>query len=62
MIQIHKLAKYSNMVDIIDEIQVVEKYFKENVNADFSYRFSMTPLSDRDVERLEKIKKEMGGA
>ena len=50
------------MVDIIDEIQVVERYFRENVDEDFSYRFSLLPLSDRDVERLEKIKKEIGGA
>ena len=50
---IEKEAKYFKMVDVIDEIQLVEKQLKE-VNPNFSYRFSLSPFSEYD-------KRVMGG-
>jgi len=47
LIKIHKDAKYYKMVDIIDEIQLIERQIKEK-NDKFSYRFSLTPFTDED--------------
>lgn len=53
-IKIDKEAKYSLMVDIIDEIQVMESRMKET-NPDFSARFSIAPLDDFDRKVLAKV-------
>lgn len=63
-VKIDKKAKYSKMVDVIDEIQQVERWFKEdpkNPKRDpkFSYRFSIAPFSEYDRREMEKVK---GGA
>ena len=55
-VKIDKKAKYSNMVDVIDDIQLVEKRFKEK-DPTFSYRFSIAPFSEYDRIEMEKIKK-----
>jgi biopolymer transport protein ExbD len=47
LVKIQKEAKYFKMVDVIDEIQLVEKQIKE-VNPNFSYRFSLSPFSEYD--------------
>ena len=47
LVKIQKEAKYFKMVDVIDEIQLVEKQLKE-VNPNFSYRFSLSPFSEYD--------------
>lgn len=53
LVKIQKEAKYFKMVDVIDEIQLVERQLKE-VNPNFSYRFSLSPFSEYD-------KRVMGG-
>jgi len=55
LLKIEKEAKYNTMVNIIDEIQVVERYFKQ---ADFtySYRFSLAPFSEFDVQEMLRAK------
>lgn len=56
---IHPKAKYHALVDILDEIDVVERKFKE-VSADWSYRFTMTPWSPEDDRALAKALERMG--
>lgn len=58
LVKIQKEAKYFRMVDVIDEIQIVEKQIKE-VNPDFSYRFSLSPFSEYDKRVMAGI---VGGA
>ena len=53
-VKIDKEAKYSIMVDIIDDIQVVESKMKET-NPEFSSRFSIAPLDDFDQKQLAKV-------
>ncbi len=55
-VKIDKKSKYSNMVDVIDEIQIVERIFKER-DPGFSYRFSIAPFSEYDRVEMEKVKK-----
>lgn len=55
-VKLDKKAKYSKMVDVIDEIQVVERLFKAK-DPQFSYRFSIAPFSEYDRVEMEKIKK-----
>jgi len=57
-VKIDKKTKYSKMVDVIDDIQVVERLFKA-VNPKFSYRFSIAPFSEYDRREMERAK---GGA
>jgi hypothetical protein len=47
LIKISKDAKYYKMIDIVDDIQLVEKQMKEK-NPNFSYRFSFAPYTDED--------------
>ncbi|OGC94240.1 MAG: hypothetical protein A2142_00095 [candidate division Zixibacteria bacterium RBG_16_48_11] len=53
-IKIDKDAKYSIMVDIIDEIQVIESRMQET-NPEYSSRFSIALLDDFDQKALAKI-------
>ncbi len=53
-VKIDKEAKYSIMVDIIDEIQVVESRMKQ-INPEFSSRFSIAALDDFDRKALAKV-------
>jgi len=51
LIKINKEAKYFKMIDIVDEIQLVEKTIKEDKKLGrekFSYRFSFAPFTDED--------------
>jgi biopolymer transport protein ExbD len=58
LVKIRKEAKYFRMVDVIDEIQLVEKQLKE-INPNFSYRFSLSPFSEYDKRVMAGI---VGGA
>jgi biopolymer transport protein ExbD len=58
LVKIDKAARYFKMVDVIDEIQVVEKQLKET-RPDFSYRFSLSPFSEFDRRQMAEVK---GGA
>ena len=60
VIKIHKLAKYSMMVDIIDEIEVIEARFKMK-KSDFSYRFSMAPWTNGDQKTIERVRAQYDG-
>jgi biopolymer transport protein ExbD len=55
LVKIQKEAKYFRMVDVIDEIQLVEKQIKEK-NPNFSYRFSLSPFSEYDKRVMAGIK------
>jgi len=54
-IKIHKDAKYAIMVELIDEMQVVEKLLQQR-NPEFSYRFAVAPLSEQDIKDLAAVK------
>jgi biopolymer transport protein ExbD len=58
LVKIQKEAKYFKMVDVIDEIQLVERQLKET-NPNFSYRFSLSPFSEYDKRVMSGLK---GGA
>lgn len=58
LVKIHKLAKYSRMVDIIDEIEVIEQRFKKN-KPSFSYRFAMAPWTNGDQRAIERARGEV---
>jgi biopolymer transport protein ExbD len=58
LVKIQKETKYFRMVDVIDEIQLVEKQLKET-NPNFSYRFSLSPFSEYDKRVMAGI---VGGA
>ena len=58
LVKIQKEAKYFRMVDVIDEIQIVERLIKET-NPNFSYRFSLSPFSEYDKRVMSGLK---GGA
>jgi biopolymer transport protein ExbD len=53
-VKMDKEAKYSTMVDIIDEIQVVESKMKETL-PDFSSRFSIDTLDNFDRKALSNV-------
>lgn len=61
LIKINKDAKYSMMVDIIDEVQLIERQIKENYK-DFSYRFSFAPFTDEDEGLITGKLKPKGGS
>lgn len=61
LIKIAKDARFTRMVDVIDEIQIVERHFKV-ANRNFSYRFSLTPFSEYDKRVMAEHKKETGGS
>lgn len=58
LVKIQKEAKYFKMVDVIDEIQLVERQLKE-INPNFSYRFSLSPFSEYDKRVMANA---VGGA
>ena len=58
LVKIDKEARYFKMVDVIDEIQIVEKQIKEN-RPNFSYRFSLSPFSEFDRRQMAEVR---GGA
>lgn len=59
IVTIHPKAKYHALVDILDEIDVVERRFKE-VSPEWSYRFTMKPWDPEDDRALAKALERMG--
>ena len=55
LVKVDKDAKYFRMVDVIDDIQLVEKQLKEK-NPNFSYRFSLSPFSEFDKRQMQEVK------
>ena len=60
VVAIARAARFTRMVDVIDEIQIVERHFKE-IDRKFSYRFSLTPLSEFHKRELSEARKHIGG-
>ncbi|OQX93001.1 MAG: hypothetical protein B6D58_00105 [candidate division Zixibacteria bacterium 4484_95] len=69
VLRIDKACKYEMMVDIIDEIQVVEKNFKSGfefkgvryaADPEWSYRFSLQDMTLWEFQLIEKAKEAMG--
>jgi len=52
-------ARYSRMVDLIDEIQVTERIF-QHVDSTYSYRFSIVDMTQYDLKQLEEARKALG--
>jgi biopolymer transport protein ExbD len=59
VVKIDTGARYSRMVDLIDEIQVTERIFQQ-VDSDYSYRFSIVDMTQYDLKQLEEAKKALG--
>jgi biopolymer transport protein ExbD len=55
LLKLEKESKYNTMVNIIDEIQMVERYFKQ-ADSTYSYRFSLAPFSEFDVQEMQRAK------
>lgn len=61
VVVISKDAHFTKMVDVIDEIQIVERHFKET-NPKFSYRFSLRPFSEYEKRIIDELKRGIGGS
>ena len=59
ILTIHPDSKYHWLVDILDEIDIVERRFKE-VQEDWSYRFTMKPWESDDDRAVNKALERMG--
>jgi biopolymer transport protein ExbD len=60
VVGIAREARFTRMVDVIDEVQIVERHFKET-DPNFSYRFSLTSLSEFHKRELSEARKLIGG-
>jgi biopolymer transport protein ExbD len=60
VIRIDKDCRYERMVDIFDEIQVVERLFKQT-DPTWSYRRSLQDMTNWEYQLMEKAKAAMGG-
>jgi biopolymer transport protein ExbD len=59
IVTIHADAKYHALVDILDEIDVVERTFKQSV-PDWSYRFTMKAWEAEDDRAINKALENLG--
>jgi biopolymer transport protein ExbD len=59
IVTISPKARYHALVDILDEIDVVERQFKES-KPDWSYRFTMKPWDAEDDRAVEKGREHLG--
>jgi biopolymer transport protein ExbD len=60
IIRLEKDSKFDNMVNIFDEIQVVERLFKQT-DPTWSYKRSLLDMTEWEYQLVEKAKAEMGG-
>lgn len=60
IVTIHEDAKYHHLVDILDEIDIVERTFKQ-ANEEFSYRFTMKAWEPDDDRAVSKALGDAGG-
>jgi biopolymer transport protein ExbD len=60
IIRLEKSSKFENMVNIFDEIQVVERLFKQT-NPSWSYKRSLLDMTEWEFQLLEQAKAAMGG-
>ena len=59
VLRIDPECRYEMMVSIIDEIQVVERLFKQTDPA-WSYRFSLQDMTEWEFEKMKEAKAKMG--
>jgi biopolymer transport protein ExbD len=59
VLRIDKDCRYEMMVNIIDEIQVVERLFKQ-ADPQWSFRFSLQDMTLWEFQLMEKARKAMG--
>jgi biopolymer transport protein ExbD len=59
VLRIDPKARYEIMVNIVDEIQVVERLFKQADPA-WSYRFSLQDMTEWEHQQMERAKAAMG--
>lgn len=60
VIRLEKDAKFDNMVYIFDEIQVVERLFKQT-NPEWSYKRSLQDMTEWEFQLIQQAKAAMGG-
>jgi biopolymer transport protein ExbD len=60
IIRLEKDSKFDNMVNIFDEIQVVERLFKQT-DPTWSYKRSLLDMTEWEYQLVEKAKAAMGG-
>ncbi|MCD6162344.1 MAG: biopolymer transporter ExbD [candidate division Zixibacteria bacterium] len=59
VLRIDPKCRYEMMVNIIDEIQVIERRFKQ-VDPDWSYRFSLQDMTQWEHQLMQQAKENMG--
>lgn len=59
VLRIDPKCRYEVMVNIIDEIQVIERRFKQ-VDPDWSYRFSLQDMTQWEHQLIQQAKENMG--
>jgi biopolymer transport protein ExbD len=59
IVTIHEDAKYYNLVDVLDEIDIVERTFKQSA-PDWSYRFTMKAWDEQDDRAVNKALERVG--
>jgi len=59
IVTIHEDAKYHALVDILDEIDLVERRFKAEADPDWSYRFTMKAWAPEDDRAIAKALERM---
>jgi len=59
VLRIDPESRYEMMVNIIDEIQVVERLFKQTDPA-WSYRFSLQDMTEWEFQKMKDAKAKMG--
>jgi biopolymer transport protein ExbD len=60
VIRLEKGTKFENMVDIFDEIQVVERLFKQS-DPSWSYKRSLQDMTEWEFQLIQQAKTAMGG-
>jgi hypothetical protein len=60
VLRIDPECRYEMMVNIIDELQVIERMFKQT-DPDWSLRFSLQDMTQWEFELMERAKANMGG-
>jgi biopolymer transport protein ExbD len=60
IIRLEKDSKFDNMVNIFDEIQVVERLFKQT-DPTWSYKRSLLDMTEWEFQLIEQAKAAMGG-
>jgi biopolymer transport protein ExbD len=60
VLRIDPESRYEMMVNIIDDLQVVERWFKQ-ADPEWSMRFSLQDMTEWEVQLMDQAKQAMGG-